>query len=556
GLQGPGNQPEAPGIATVQAAVRTAPTGKNSCRAPAGIVVAEHKQLGRIVNNESREIIRMMSRALAPLGDRGADLCPPELEAAIDREIDRMYAPVNNGVYRAGFATTQRAYDEAVGEVFAALDDYERALSRRRWLVGHQPTEADVCLFTTLVRFDAVYHYHFKCNLRRLRDYPSLWGFVRDVYQLPGVRETVDLRHIKEHYFRSHERVNPTRIVPVGPELDFEAPPGRGRLESATGPAPRGRDASRPAARADLPAPTQVRERREGLAGADRRRAPLDERVAVPPQPAQPRGLQLDLERGADTQRHAAGSRRQDVERHAVELEPRPDRQRAREAPHQQIGAVLVEATGDLELERARVDAHGVGFVRPDREHPEPRGDPPPLEGPLDDDVPWEEGVGRVDQEDVLRRDLRGVADRRRPAIDAPLDGLHLAEDDDHERDRDHRPPDGVPPRERERELPREAPRRGVGPAGERRDELDQEPELTEAGHHQHAGGGEHRAPGEDGERGAERVEPRDPARAEPRDEHVRGDAQHQRGVREPDRAELGQRHEEIGERRPEPGRR
>lgn len=189
------------------------------------------KQLGRIVNNESREIIRMMSRALAPLGDRGADLCPPELEAAIDREIDRMYAPVNNGVYRAGFATTQRAYDEAVGEVFAALDDYERALSRRRWLVGHQPTEADVCLFTTLVRFDAVYHYHFKCNLRRLRDYPSLWGFVRDVYQLPGVRETVDLRHIKEHYFRSHERVNPTRVVPVGPELDFEAPPGRGRLE-------------------------------------------------------------------------------------------------------------------------------------------------------------------------------------------------------------------------------------------------------------------------------------------------------------------------------------
>jgi putative glutathione S-transferase len=142
-----------------------------------------------------------------------------------------MYEPVNNGVYRAGFATTQHAYEEAVGQVFAALDGYEERLSRQRYLLGSRMTEADVCLFTTLVRFDPVYHFHFKCNRRRLRDYPNLWGYVRDVYQHPGVAETVNLEHIKQHYYRSHPTVNPTRIVPVGPEVDYTTPHDRARFQ-------------------------------------------------------------------------------------------------------------------------------------------------------------------------------------------------------------------------------------------------------------------------------------------------------------------------------------
>ena len=147
-----------------------------------------------------------------------------------DEVIDAIYEPINNGVYRSGFANTQEAYEEAVGELFAALDHWEAVLAEQRWLCGDRLTEADICLFTTLVRFDSVYVYHFKCNLRRLVDYPNLWGFTRDVYQRPGVAGTVHLDHVKRHYYGSHPSVNPRGIVPVGPRLDLESPHGRERL--------------------------------------------------------------------------------------------------------------------------------------------------------------------------------------------------------------------------------------------------------------------------------------------------------------------------------------
>lgn len=179
-----------------------------------------------IVNNESREIMRMLNTAFDGLATRPG-LAPTPLRPAIDAALDAMYAPINNGVYRTGFASTQAAYDEAVQALFAALDHWETHLSERRFICGEVLTEADVSLFATLIRFDPVYHTHFKCNLRRIVDYPNLWGFVRDVYQTPGVRETVDLPHIKGHYFGSHESINPHRIVAAGPILDLDAPHGR-----------------------------------------------------------------------------------------------------------------------------------------------------------------------------------------------------------------------------------------------------------------------------------------------------------------------------------------
>jgi glutathionyl-hydroquinone reductase len=187
------------------------------------------KQQGKLVNNESREIVRMFGEGLAGLGDGKRELCPAALRGEIDQTIDAIYAPVNNGVYRAGFAASQEAYDEAVVEVFAALDHWDEVLGHRRFLCGDVLTEADVFLFTTLLRFDPVYHGHFKCNLRRVVDYENLWGFVRDVYQTPGVAETCRLDHIKQHYYRSHVHINPTRIVPRGPILDHRAPHGRDR---------------------------------------------------------------------------------------------------------------------------------------------------------------------------------------------------------------------------------------------------------------------------------------------------------------------------------------
>ncbi len=180
-----------------------------------------------IVCNDSRMVLRMLSREFDAFARGGVDLCPRELESEIDRCIDALYGPVNNGVYRAGFATSQEAYEEAVRELFEALDGYERLLSGRRFLLGSRFTEADICLFTTLVRFDVVYHYHFKCNWRRIADYPALSGYLRDIYQTPGVAELCNFDHIKRHYFTSHPHINPSGIVPLGPQLDLEAPARR-----------------------------------------------------------------------------------------------------------------------------------------------------------------------------------------------------------------------------------------------------------------------------------------------------------------------------------------
>ncbi len=188
---------------------------------------------GTIVNNESSEIIRMLNSAFDEWGDASVDFSPARLLPEIDRINARVYKSVNNGVYRAGFATTQEAYEEAFDELFAMLDELEQRLARARYLVGEKLTEADWRLFTTLVRFDAVYFSHFKCNLRRIADYPNLSNYLRDLYQVPGVAETVNMHHIKHHYYASHETVNPTRIVPKGPELDFMAPHDRERFRAA-----------------------------------------------------------------------------------------------------------------------------------------------------------------------------------------------------------------------------------------------------------------------------------------------------------------------------------
>jgi putative glutathione S-transferase len=180
---------------------------------------------GTIVNNESAEIIRILDQAKPPLATRELPTLYPEaLRAEIDAINARVYDTVNNGVYKAGFATTQPAYDEAVAAVFETLDALEARLSSARFLVGDTLTEADVRLFTTLLRFDAVYYGHFKCNVRRLVDYDNLWRFARRMYQLPNVAGTVSFDHIKQHYYRSHPTINPTRIVPVGPLMDWTAP--------------------------------------------------------------------------------------------------------------------------------------------------------------------------------------------------------------------------------------------------------------------------------------------------------------------------------------------
>ena len=185
---------------------------------------------GRIVNNESAEIIRMLNGEFAALGSDGRDHYPTAMWGDIDEVNAYVYDNVNNGVYRCGFAGTQAAYETAVRRLFAALDTLEERLARSRYLVGSAPTEADWRLFTTLVRFDAVYHGHFKCNLRRIEDYPNLSGYVRDLYQTPGIAATVNFDHIKRHYYMSHEHINPTRIVPLGPPPDFTRPHQREHL--------------------------------------------------------------------------------------------------------------------------------------------------------------------------------------------------------------------------------------------------------------------------------------------------------------------------------------
>lgn len=183
-----------------------------------------------IVNNESSEIIRMLGSAFDHLGARPLDLYPEALRAEIDAVNDDVYTHINNGVYRCGFATTQSAYDEAFGALFGALDRVEARLAKQRYLAGERFTEADIRLFTTLVRFDAVYVGHFKCNRSRIADFPNLSNYLREVYQMPGVAETVRMDHIKDHYYRSHRSINPHGVVPRGPVLDFDAPHDRARL--------------------------------------------------------------------------------------------------------------------------------------------------------------------------------------------------------------------------------------------------------------------------------------------------------------------------------------
>ncbi|MEM6955650.1 MAG: glutathione S-transferase family protein [Myxococcota bacterium] len=189
------------------------------------------RERNTVVSNESSEIIRMFNGAFRgvakPLED--VDFYPEALRSSIDTINAHVYSAVNNGVYKSGFATTQHAYDQSVGELFECLDELEARLGEHRYLVGSTLTEADWRLFTTLVRFDAVYHGHFKCNRRALREYANLWAYTRELYQWPGVAETVHFDHIVEHYHRSHESINPHRIVPIGPKLDFNAPHGRGR---------------------------------------------------------------------------------------------------------------------------------------------------------------------------------------------------------------------------------------------------------------------------------------------------------------------------------------
>lgn len=196
----------------------------------ATVPVLWDKKSGTVVSNESSEIIRMFNSAFDGVGAAKGDYYPADLRAEIDALNDEIYPGVNNGVYRAGFATSQASYEEAFTGLFAMLDRLDERLASRRYLLGDRLTEADWRLFTTLVRFDLVYFGHFKCNLRRIADYPNLSGYVRDLYQHEGIAGTVNPYHIKHHYYGSHRAINPTGIVPLGPETDFGAPHDRNRL--------------------------------------------------------------------------------------------------------------------------------------------------------------------------------------------------------------------------------------------------------------------------------------------------------------------------------------
>jgi putative glutathione S-transferase len=187
------------------------------------------KERGTIVSNESADIIRMFNSAFNHLTGNEQDFYPGQMAADIDAWNERIYPAINNGVYRAGFATTQEAYEEAYGEVFAELDHIDAHLGENRFLLGEALTEADIRLFTTLIRFDAVYHGHFKLNRQRLEDFEHLPGYIRDIYQLPGVAETVNFDHIKTHYYGSHRGINPTGVVPEGPDIDYHSPHNRGK---------------------------------------------------------------------------------------------------------------------------------------------------------------------------------------------------------------------------------------------------------------------------------------------------------------------------------------
>ena len=206
--------------------VRSDPTVTTKVTVP----ILWDKASERIVNNESSEVIRMLTSAWDGITGNTLDLWPADLRDAIEPVNARIYDTLNNGVYKSGFAESQEAYDAAVRPLFETLDWLEDRLAGQRYLMGEQLTEADIRLFTTLIRFDTVYHGHFKCNRRKLIEYPNLWGFTRDLFQTPGVAGTVHLDHIARHYYYSHDRINPTRIVPIGPDLDLMAPHGREEL--------------------------------------------------------------------------------------------------------------------------------------------------------------------------------------------------------------------------------------------------------------------------------------------------------------------------------------
>ncbi|MEM4780168.1 MAG: glutathione S-transferase C-terminal domain-containing protein, partial [Halalkalicoccus sp.] len=185
---------------------------------------------GTIVNNESKEILRMLDTEFGEFATRDVDLFPEGYREEVEEIIEAIYEPINNGVYRAGFARSQAAYDEAIDDLFSALGRWDSVLADRRYLAGDRLTEADVCMFTTLIRFDQVYHTHFMCNVMQIHEYEHLWPYLRDLYQTTGVAETVNMDHIKEHYYTTHPDVTPSRIVARGPDLDFEAPHDRDRL--------------------------------------------------------------------------------------------------------------------------------------------------------------------------------------------------------------------------------------------------------------------------------------------------------------------------------------
>jgi glutathionyl-hydroquinone reductase len=227
-FQGEGATPDAANGATWLHQVYTA--AKPGFTGRVTVPVLWDKKTRTIVNNESSEIIRMLDREFDAFAEkRVPELYPAELRADIDRWNELIYRTVNNGVYRAGFATSQEKYERAVRDLFATLDLLEAHLARNRYLCGTRLTEADWRLFTTLVRFEPVYHFHFKCNLKRLRDYPNLWGYTRELYQVPGVAQTVDIAQIKLHYYGSQIRVNPSGVIAIGPVVDYDEPHGRER---------------------------------------------------------------------------------------------------------------------------------------------------------------------------------------------------------------------------------------------------------------------------------------------------------------------------------------
>lgn len=188
------------------------------------------KKTKRIVSNSDDDLLRMFNSEFGEFAANGDDFYPMELRTEIDQINQRIYERVNNGVYLAGFATAQRPYERAAKRLFQALDELDARLAAQRYLLGARLTESDWRLFPTLIRFDAVYHGHFKCNLRRIVDYPNLWPYLRDLFQQPGVAETVNFDHIKRHYYMTHGEINPTRIVPIGPELDLTLPHGRDKF--------------------------------------------------------------------------------------------------------------------------------------------------------------------------------------------------------------------------------------------------------------------------------------------------------------------------------------